>query len=169
MILAALGIVMLLARGGRNALAAPPGNGSPAPGFSLSALAGETVTLDSFRGRPVVLNFWATWCGACRREMPLLQQFSREHAGEVTILGIDLGENPTKVAAYAKNSGLTFPILLDPRGKVAESYGVLGLPVTLLVGADGRIAANVAMGALTREGLEALLKDIHPAPKPPPR
>src|SRR5437762_13877719 len=98
--------------------------------------------------------------------MPLLQEISRDHADDVTILGIDLGEKDSKVSAYAKEAGLTFPILLDPRGKVAEAYGVLGLPVTLLVGADGRIAASVAMGSLTRETLEALIAKHRPQPRP---
>ena len=98
--------------------------------------------------------------------MPLLQEISRDHADDVTILGIDLGERAQKVSAYAKDAGLTFPILLDPRGKVAEAYGVLGLPVTLLVGADGKIAGSVAMGSLTREGLEDLIAKHRPPPPP---
>ena len=164
--LAAVGLVLATGAAARSAIAAPPSAGEAAPAFSLDTTAGATVTLGSLRGRLVVLHFWATWCGACRREMPLLQEIPRDHADDVTILGIDLGERAQKVSAYAKDADLTFPILLDPRGKVAGAYGVLGLPVTLLVGADGKIAGSVAMGSLTREGLEDLIAKHRPPPPP---
>jgi thiol-disulfide isomerase/thioredoxin len=115
------------------------------------------VTLSSFRGHLVLLHFWATWCPTCRGEMTILDEAARAHEGTVVILGVNLGEKRSKVADYIKESGVSFPILLDARGKVAAAYGVLSLPITLVVAPDGRVAERVRMGSLDREGLEGIL------------
>lgn len=139
---------------GRSLRAArPPAPGDEAPPFTLEDLDGREVSLVSFRGRPVILHFWATWCPVCREEMPLLDQAARDRPGGLTVLAINLGERRAKVAEYARASGLSFPLLLDGRGKVAARYGVLSLPITILVGPDGRIAGSLTMGSLTRERL----------------
>ena len=133
----------------------PPDPGEPARPFTLPDLDGRPVELSSFKGRLVLLHFWATWCPTCREEMTILDEAAR--AGRLTILGVNLGEKRSKVATYVKESRISFPILLDARGKVAAAYGVLSLPITLVVGPDGRVAEHVLMGSLDREGLDRIL------------
>src|SRR5437773_4997825 len=142
-------VVFFLIRGAGLLLAVPsPASGPPDPGeparpFTLPDLDGRPVELSSFKGRLVLLHFWATWCPTCREEMTILDEAARAHAGRLTILGVNLGEKRSKVATYVKESGISFPILLDARGKVAAAYGVLSLPITLVIGRDGRVAEHV--------------------------
>ena len=134
--------------------------GDAAPAVSLDDLDGHVMNLSRLRGSVVLLHFWATWCPTCREEMPLLEEVSRAHAGEVVVLGINLGEPKKKVAGYIAEAGLTFPILLDPRGKVAGAYDVLALPTTLIVDPDGLLAGDIPMGKLEREDLEHRLAPL---------
>ncbi|HET6372606.1 MAG TPA: TlpA disulfide reductase family protein [Candidatus Polarisedimenticolia bacterium] len=134
--------------------------GRPAPAFILRDMKGGEVSLSDLRGRVVVLHFWATWCPMCRSEMPALQEFSRAHPENVIVLGVNLGERKKTVAAYQADLGLTFPVLRDPRGKVAAAYGVMSLPTTFLVGPDGVAAAQLPMGLLQREDLERRLEEL---------
>ena len=138
--------------------AAPGAVGSPAPEFQLKDLQGNPVRLSNFRGKPVVLHFWATWCPHCLAEMPLLQEADRQLSTQgAQILAINLGEPQRKVERYAREHGLKLVILLDSRGKAAQAFGVAGLPATVVVDANGRIAGQIDMGGLTRESLERLL------------
>ncbi len=109
------------------------------------------------------MHFWATWCPVCLDEMGILEQAARAHPDALAVLGVNLGEKPAKVAGYARRAGITFPILLDGRGKVAARYGVLSLPITLVIDADGRMAEPIVMGSLDRDSLDALLKRRLPA------
>ncbi|MGH2520630.1 MAG: TlpA family protein disulfide reductase, partial [Chloroflexota bacterium] len=88
-----------------------------APAFQLRTLAGQTAALSDYRGRPVVVNFWATWCAPCKKEMPALQAEAASHPG-LTILGVDNVEAAVKVKPFVKQHGLTYPILLDQDGSV---------------------------------------------------
>ncbi len=135
-----------------------PAPGEPVFEFALPDLRGNQVSLSSLRGRLVLVHFWATWCPVCMDEMSILEEAAQAHPGDLAVLGINLGEKPAKVAAYARRAGITFPILLDARGKVAARYGVLSLPITLVVGPDGRMAEQLVMGALDRDSLGAILK-----------
>ena len=134
-----------------------PGVGDPAPPFGLPDLEGRQVSPASFRGRLVILHFWATWCPVCRDEMPVLEEAARGRAADLVVLGVNLGEKRVKVAAYVRDAAITFPILLDARGRVASAYGVVALPITIIVDRDGRIADTVRMGSLSRGDLEERL------------
>ena len=150
-----------LAAGSRapaSAAAKIPTPGEPVLEFTLPDLEGNQVSLSSFRGRLVLVHFWATWCPVCLDEMSILEQASRAHPGDLTVLGVNLGEKPARVAAYVRRAGIAFPILLDSRGKVAARYGVLSLPITLVVGPDGRMAERIVMGSLDRDSLGAILE-----------
>jgi len=146
-----------LALAGPASASGPPAPGEPAHPFTLPDLDGRPLALSSFNGRLVLLHFWATWCPTCRLEMTFLEEAARAHPRTLVILGVNLGEKRSKVAAYVKESGISFPILLDTRGKVAAAYGVLSLPITLVIGPDGRVAEHVLMGSLDREGLDRIL------------
>ncbi len=119
----------------------PPGEIPPE--FSGKTLEGKTVSLARLRGRVVLLNFWATWCLECRPEMPVFEQLHRDFGGKgLTILGINVREETSAISGYAKELGLTFPLVVDPNGKIQALYGVIGLPTTFLIGRDGRAVAR---------------------------
>ena len=136
----------------------PPAPGETARPFTLPDIDGRQVSLSSFKGRLVLLHFWATWCPTCREEMTILEEAARAHTDSLVILGVNLGEKRATVASYVEKTGITFPILLDTRGKVASAYGVLSLPITLAIGPDGKVVEKVLMGSLDRDGIDAILR-----------
>lgn len=115
--------------------------GHPAPDFSLPTLDGNEITLADLRGKPVILNFWATWCPPCRREMPALEVIWQQHSrGDVMVLGVDQGESVSQVSEYVRqNVGVTFPLLMDRRQDVGDLYLVRSLPTTFFIDAAGII------------------------------
>ncbi len=116
--------------------------GDIAPNFTLTNLAGETVSLSDYRGQAVLINFWATWCGPCRREMP---DFNTVYASErdrgFVVLSINQEESAEQAQGFADEFSLLFPVLLDERGEVREMYQVLGLPMSYLIDGNGIIRA----------------------------
>ncbi len=112
------------------------------PPFKANTATGEAVSLAELRGKVVLVNFWASWCAECRPEMPLFERLHQDFAAQgLTILGINVREEAGQIHRYAKQLGLTFPLVLDPKGEITASYGVIGLPTTFLVGRDGRPVA----------------------------
>ena len=139
--------------------------GTKPPEFNGNTANGQGMSLVSLRGKVVVLNFWATWCLECRPEMPLFEQLHRDfHAQGLSVVGINVREGTAAVRSYAKELRLTFPLVLDRRGEINASYGVIGLPTTFLIGRDGRAVAR-AVGprewadAPARAIIEALLAE----------
>lgn len=117
-------------------------SGITPPPFGGGTVDARQVSMTGLRGKVVVVNFWATWCLECRQEMPILERLHRELASEgLVIVGVNVRETKDAVQRYAKELGLTFPIVLDPEGKINALYGVVGLPATFLVGRDGRSVA----------------------------
>lgn len=142
---------------------AAPQVGFLAPDFTLTTLAGDTVTLSELRGKPVVVNFWATWCPPCRAELPHFQAAHEAYGDEVAILGVDEREDPQQVAAFAEQLGLTFPIPLDTDGRVGVEYRVRAYPTTFFVDADG-VIQRVVRGTTTRAVLDSTLAGMTAAP-----
>jgi len=116
-----------------------PAIGRIAPDFTLKTPNGDTVRLATLRGKPVVVNFWATWCGPCQREMPALQSASQHYAGQVTFVGVDQGETPKEVTDYLQPLGVNFTISLDSDTKVGDRYQIQGMPTTFFIDANGVI------------------------------
>ena len=116
-----------------------PAVGHPAPDFTLERLDGESFTLSQMAGTPVVLNFWATWCGPCQRELPALQDAAERYDGRVLIIGVDQGEAAKTVQPYVDELGLTFPIPMDMDGAIGHRYGVRGMPTTFFIDGEGII------------------------------
>jgi thiol-disulfide isomerase/thioredoxin len=117
----------------------------PAPGFSVTLVSGEQVDLSAYRGKVVVLNFWATWCGPCKEEMPALQELMIANPDDVVVLGIaGPGDSPDEVISFADDLGVTYPLATDtggngPVGEIASSYKVFGYPGTFFINANGDI------------------------------
>ena len=112
------------------------------PPFGGGTVDTRHISMTGFRGKVVVVNFWATWCLECHGEMPALERLHRELASQgLVILGVNVRERKDTVRRYAQALGLTFPLVLDPDGKINAQYGVVGLPATFLVGRDGRAVA----------------------------
>ncbi len=114
-----------------------------APDFSAYTLDGRTVSLADFRGqKKVVVSFWATWCGPCRLEMPTLVKFYADNhsaSSDFEILAVSIDEDPKSVTDFAAAQKLNFPVLLDPTQKVANAYGVDGIPTTFVIDQSGKI------------------------------
>lgn len=136
--------------------------GVEVPAFSLPDLSGQTVGLDSYRGRPLLVHFWASWCKPCRKELPEIEAAYRELRQQgLEVLAVNAGDDPQTARAFADRLGLTFPILLDKDWDTATAYGVLGLPITFFVGRDGKVMDVVAGGTLTRTNLAGKLREHH--------
>jgi thiol-disulfide isomerase/thioredoxin len=120
-------------------LSPEPAIGRSAPDFTLTMVDGETLQLSALRGQPVVLNFWATWCGPCRNEMPALEAASQRFAAQVAFVGVDQGEPSDVVAEYLQELGISFLIPLDSDMSVGDRYQIRGMPTTFFVDKDGVI------------------------------
>ncbi len=113
--------------------------GQVAPSFQALGLDGQPVGLDDFAGRPAVVVFWASWCGACMEEAPRIEELSRAYRDRVAVLGINMGEDPRKVLAAVQARGLTWPVALDLDRSLAGRFRVSTIPLVLVLDAEGRI------------------------------
>jgi len=138
-----------------------PGLGKPAPEFALLNVDGDVVRLSDFRGKVVLVNFWATWCTPCRKEFPELVKTDAE-ADDVVIIGINLQENQDQVREFADEYGADFPILMDPRAEVADAYRLFGLPSSYFIDTQG-ILREQHFGLLTRAILDEKLQTARAA------
>ena len=129
-------------------------NSVTAEEFELTALSGEELTLSSFEGALVLLNFWATWCPPCVEEMPSLQNLhDRLDRHELSVLGVNVQEDPETVAEFVERLELAFPIVLDRSGAVSRRYAVRGMPMSYLIAPDGRVlGAKVGFHIWDAEG-----------------
>lgn len=143
-------------------LSAGPIVGKAAPDFSLQDLDGKTVSPTDAKGRPLLINFWATWCGPCRLEMPAIEsRFQANRDKGLLVYAIDYDEPKAEVEAYVKSLGLTFTVLLDPGGKVNDLYRIQGYPTSFFVAPDGNIKV-IHIGAMTEAQLDENLGKILP-------
>lgn len=137
--------------------------GNRAIDFQLQSLDGKTVKLSDFRGKPVLLNFWATWCGPCRSEMPYLQQISdNSTATGLVMLAVDAGENATVVQKFMTELNLTIPVLLDTDKAVSKSYSITAIPSTFLIDKNGIIQKKILGAFPDKQSIENSLKTIIP-------
>ncbi len=137
-----------------------PRIGEAAPDFTLQDTTGKSVSLTGFRGHPVFVNFWASWCPPCRSEMPDIQSLAQENAGKgLVVLGVNMQEDSQPVVHYADTLGLSFPLVLDRNGSVSTRYNVTGLPTSYILDEDGVIRA-MNIGPLTPKGLRAKLASV---------
>ena len=132
---------------------APPSYPAAA-GFTLPALgeAGQQVSLSQYAGKPVIVNFWASWCPPCQQETPLLASWYKQQHGHVNLLGLDENDTSANALKFAHAKGVTYPIGFDPSVKSALSYNVDALPQTFFLNAQHRIVYHIA-GAVTKAEL----------------
>lgn len=117
---------------------------APTPDFTLPDPAGKKVSLKDFRGKLVMLNFWATWCEPCREEMPSMERLYQEFKDDgFVILAVDVKDKRKDALEFIKELKLTYPIVFDPGGEVGVLYGAWGLPATYLIGAKGEGLARM--------------------------
>lgn len=124
--------------------------GDTAPDFSAYLADGTTFTLSEQQGKVVLLNFWATWCGPCVREMPAFEQLTEEYGEDVAILAVNAMETADVVDAFLEETGYTFPVAYDADGVIAVKYPTQGIPYTLVIDSEG-IIRNIYMGAADAE------------------
>jgi cytochrome c biogenesis protein CcmG/thiol:disulfide interchange protein DsbE len=132
--------------------------GRPAPPFALrEAGSGRTINLDQFKGRPVVLNFWATWCGPCYEEHPTLTANARALQPNVQFLGVVFQDSEERIQKFLDERGRAYPTVVDDAGKTAIAYGVGGVPETFFLDASGTVVAKYN-GPLSNDQLRANLQ-----------
>jgi thiol-disulfide isomerase/thioredoxin len=132
---------------------------SPAPDFSLSSLDGRTIRLSELQGKPVLINFWATWCGPCIEEMPLIQEYYQRYPDRFTVLAINPDEPRADVQQFVDDYKLTFPVLFDQGGKVEQLYRLRGTPTSFWVDASGILQVQ-HIGPMSSEQLSGYLSEL---------
>lgn len=143
-----------------------PDETAPLPDMTLQGFAGgEPVALADYRGRPLVINFWASWCAPCVEEMPAFDQVATEVEGEVAFLGVDARDAPARAEEFiAELGGVSYDLAIDPDYAFASRVGVFGLPTTLFVDADGTIVRRATTPMDAAELRAALREHLGVAP-----
>jgi peroxiredoxin len=140
-------------------LSSKPKIGSLVPDFSLKDLDGNSISIRQYRGKPVVLNFWATRCGPCLVEMPLLETVSVMHKNDMVVIAVNIEESSERVTKFVKENKISFPILLDVNGMVADTFKAYAFPATIFIDKEGIIRAQ-HVGQLNEATLKKNLETI---------
>ena len=127
-------------------------------GLEVTLLSGKTVKLSDYRGKRVLLNFWATWCGPCVQEMPAFQRLSEDYPDDVVILAVNCGESKEEVESFVQKNGYTFPIALDENLEASNLYPATSIPLTLIVDEEGDIVYS-SYGASDADTMYAHYKE----------
>lgn len=139
-------------------------NGTQVKNFTLKDLSGKSVSLDQYKGKIVVLNFWATWCPPCRQEMPEFNEMSKEFAknGNAVLLAVNMTDGqrdtPAKVASFIKDNKYTMPVLLDTEQSLAVYFGVRYIPSTFVINAKGKLTGQI-QGGTTKAAVMKLVDE----------
>ena len=138
-----------------------PTVGMQAEDFRLTDLEGKSQSLSQYRGKIVLVNFWATWCKPCTTEMPAMQAiYNKLRDKGFVVLAVNELEDDAKVREHIKQYGHTFPVLMDRDNKVANQFGVFGLPVSVFIDQEGRVQEYIKGGLLTEQKIDEILARI---------
>ncbi len=137
--------------------------GKPAPDFQLQNLDGQSITLSNLKGKPVLVNFWATWCSPCVSEMPYIQEIHEDWSDSgLMVLTINMGDSASEVEQFLQEHNLSLPVLLDTKKAIAPKYGIRAIPTTFFIDKDG-IVRNKVIGAFpSKAAIESRLDEIMP-------
>ena len=152
-------LILMLNTGEMPRFTSPIGQGETAPDFNLLSLNGQSFSLEEMRGKPVLINFWATWCYPCKEEMPLLESIYAQHSEDLIVVGINQGEKEPDIKDFIEQEKISFLILLDEKMKVGDLYEVSGYPTSIFIDKNGIIQA-VYLGELTTDQLNHNLQLI---------
>ena len=141
--------------------------GELAPDFSGTTLAGEEVRLSDFRGKTVLVNIFASWCGPCRLEAPHLAEVFNEAGDDVVFIGLNLQESPEAVAGFKEEYSIEFPVVLNEDGRLTEIYRPIGLPTSWFIDVDG-VVRYVHAGPITKNVLAKAIEDVRAGVEPDP-
>lgn len=134
--------------------------GYAAPDFTATTPQGVTWRLNELRGKPVVLNFWASWCGPCRVEMPDFQAAARRYGGAVQFIGVNQGEDAQTITAFAAEMGVSYPLVRDESSQITDLYRVAALPSTFFIDSNGVVqdrVLGIVSGGVLQAKIDALL------------
>lgn len=146
---------LLLGKKTPTQMVVPAQVGQPLSQFSLADIQGKTVHLQDYAGQVVLVNAWATWCPPCKAEMPALNAYYRAHQSEgFVLLAVNAGDSASQAAAFATQSGLAFPVLLDADLRLLNGLGIRSYPTSIIVGRDG-LVQDIHVGMFSAESLEA--------------
>jgi len=133
----------------------------PAPDFQLQNLDGQSISLNNLKGKPVLLNFWASWCGPCVSEMPYLQEINDEWSAKgLILLAVNIGDDSSTAEEFLQNHNLSLPVLLDTEMVVARRYNITGIPTTFFIDKDGVIQEKIIGAFPNKAGIENRLSKI---------
>lgn len=136
---------------------------TPAPDFAVYTADGTAVKLSDFAGKPVVLNFWASWCGPCKSEMPAFEEAYRALGGDIQFLMVNLTDGTSETvetaSAFLADAGYTFPVFFDTAYEGSEAYAVYSIPATYFIDEDGNVVAS-HVGAMDEQTLQGYLEKI---------
>jgi len=127
--------------------------------FSLAKLGGETISVSEFRGKkPVVVDFWASWCPNCRRDMPNLNRFYEKYKDKVEVIGVNLQESESTVGKFIASKGISFPIALDPRGEASRAFGIQYTNTHFLIDINGKLIRTIP-GDIRESDITSLIEE----------
>jgi len=159
-IAAALVVILFVGLGKNPSEIRTPLIGKPAPSFALREVGtNNTIDISQYRGKPLVINFWATWCGPCWEEHPVLVANARMLQPNVQFLGVVFQDQEDKILGFLQQRGTSYPTVVDDRGKTAIAYGVGGVPETYFLDANGVIRAKYA-GPMSGDIIQANLQKV---------
>ncbi|WP_055108837.1 TlpA family protein disulfide reductase [Paenibacillus ihumii] len=132
--------------------------GKSAPDFEVTNTHGDKVALSDYRGKVVVLNFWASWCGPCVKEMPLINEVYQSDQADLAVLFVNAGESKGTVNEFLAENDFDFPVMIDVTGKVAGLYGIVGLPVTYIIDKQGNLHQSIVGEITSSEQLQTYIQ-----------
>lgn len=131
---------------GLTGMGVPLKEGDTAPDFTAQLVDGSTVTLSDLKGKPVLINFWATWCGPCVMEMPAFERLMEDYGDEISLVAVNCGDDAETVKDFVEENGFTFPIALDEDFEITMTYPSNGIPYTVIVDSEG-VITHISTGA----------------------